>query len=111
MTSGEKAKSGKYFRFFRSIKKAEGEAEVHAVAIIRQSMGKSWQAAMTWLERKNPKDWGRREFMESKNTVTELSSMTKRAQNDPEFLDLLLEIQRRIDAGSHASGGPGESGK
>ena len=30
------------------------------MATVQQNMGKSWQAAMTFLERKFPQGWGRR---------------------------------------------------
>src|SRR2546425_12106758 len=56
------AKADRPFRDFRdAIKKAEGEAEVHAVALIRQAMPDNWQAAMTWLERRYPDRWRRRD--------------------------------------------------
>lgn len=50
-----------YADFREALQKAEADAEVHAVAIVRQAMPESWQAAMTYLERKFPDRWGRRE--------------------------------------------------
>ena len=60
MAQGERAKAGRYRRFWQAVKEAEGEAEVRAVAIIQKKMPEDWRAAMTYLERKHPKRWGRR---------------------------------------------------
>ena len=57
---GEKAQSGLYSEFAEAVKRAEAEAEVHAVAIIRRAMPENWTAAMAYLERRNPNRWGRR---------------------------------------------------
>lgn len=43
-----------------AIKKAEADAEVQAVALIRKAAPKQWQAAAWLLERKKPDQWGRR---------------------------------------------------
>jgi hypothetical protein len=61
MQRGEREGSGIYFQFFLAIKDAESAAEVEAVAQVRLAARESWQAAMTWLERKFPERWGRRE--------------------------------------------------
>ncbi len=53
-----------YREFREAIKKAEGEAEVHAVALVRKAMPDNWQAAMTYLERRYPDRWRRREAVE-----------------------------------------------
>jgi len=60
MELGEQARGGRYLQFFQAVKAAEGEAEVRAVAIIQKKMTGDWRAAMTYLERKHPKRWGRR---------------------------------------------------
>ena len=58
---GQEAKSGRYRQFWLSVKKAESESEVRAVAIVQKHMDSNWQAAMTYLERKHPDRWGRRD--------------------------------------------------
>ena len=58
---GQAAKRGIYRQFWQAVKKAEREAEVRAVAIIQKHMEDNWQAAMTYLERKFPDRWGRRD--------------------------------------------------
>lgn len=60
MEQGEEQKTGRRQEFREAVKAAEREAEIRAVATVQQPMGKSWQAAMTYLERKFPQRWGRR---------------------------------------------------
>lgn len=60
MEQGEEQKTGRHREFREAVKAAEREAEIRAVATVQQHMGKSWQAAMTYLERKFPQRWGRR---------------------------------------------------
>ncbi len=45
--------------FANNIKKAEADAEVSAVAIIKKAMPETWQAAAWWLERRKSDDYGR----------------------------------------------------
>jgi transposase len=52
---------GIYFQFLQAVKEAEREAEVRAVAIVQKHMADNWTAAMTFLERKFPDRWGRRD--------------------------------------------------
>lgn len=58
---GAKDDAKKEYREFReSIKRAEAEAEVRSVALIRQAAdGGTWQAAAWYLERKHGDRWGR----------------------------------------------------
>jgi hypothetical protein len=60
LEQGEEQERGPYREFREAVKAAEREAEIRAVATVQQHMGKSWQAAMTYLERKYPQRWGRR---------------------------------------------------
>ena len=62
--SGEAKNSGKFSEFSKAIKKAESDAEVFNVAIIKQAAPKNWQAAAWWLERRRHKDWMKREGRE-----------------------------------------------
>lgn len=56
-----KAGNPKYKAFYEEIVKAEAEAEIIAVAMVRKAMPDNWVAAMTFLERKFPDRWSRRE--------------------------------------------------
>ena len=60
LEQGEAQKTGPYREFREAVKAAEREAEIRAVATVQQHMATSWQAAMTYLERKFPQRWGRR---------------------------------------------------
>lgn len=48
-------------QFLWVMKQASAEAEAFAVTIVRKAMGSHWQAAMTYLERKHPGRWKRRD--------------------------------------------------
>ena len=50
-----------YVDFVDSVKKAKAEAIATAVTHVRRAMSKNWQAAMTFLERKDPENWGRKD--------------------------------------------------
>lgn len=51
-----------YQEFLEAVERAEAEAEVMDIALIRQAaQGGTWQAAAWIRERKNPERWGRRE--------------------------------------------------
>lgn len=61
MSEAEEDDAPKQLREFReSIKRAEAEAEVASVALIRQAASQgTWQAAAWYLERKHGERWGR----------------------------------------------------
>jgi hypothetical protein len=61
---GRKDKRGPYSEFLESIKKASAVAEAKAVAEIRRAGRKNWTASATFLERRFPTRWGRRERLE-----------------------------------------------
>lgn len=52
-----------YAEFAEAIKKARADSEVVAVLSVRNAFSKNWQAAMTFLERRRPDRWGRRDYM------------------------------------------------
>ena len=55
-----------YTKLTKSIKKAKAEAEIKNINIVQKAGEKNWQAAMTWLERKYPQRWARRDKLEVK---------------------------------------------
>ena len=77
---GNGAKQGIYREFLEAVKRAESEAEVRAVAIIQKHMDSNWQAAMTYLERKYPDRWGRKDRLRvdinPKEALEELLSLS-----------------------------------
>lgn len=48
-----------YLNFRNDVEEARAQASVRAVSLINQAAQNSWQAAAWWLERTNPKLWGR----------------------------------------------------
>ena len=66
LKKGREGRGGAVYRDFAdAIGKADAEAEVYAVGIIRQAMPDQWQAAAWWLERRKPQDWAKHEKIES----------------------------------------------
>jgi len=57
-----------YVKLFTSVKKAEAIAESKLVEVVRESaeVKREWLPAMTFLERRHPDRWGRKD----RNTVT-----------------------------------------
>lgn len=74
----------------RRIDEAEGKAEAYAVLIVRKHMPDQWTAAMTYLERRFPERWRKRQTVET--TDGGLSQLDE-AQliEDPEAVALLHE--------------------
>jgi len=54
----------KYLQFLEAVKEAEADAEADSVQGIKLAARNSWQAHAWFLERKNPKDWARREHVD-----------------------------------------------
>lgn len=63
MERGERDE-GIYRAFREAVKRAEADAEVHAVAVLRKAMGGDWRAAVAYLERRHPTRWRRGETRE-----------------------------------------------
>lgn len=61
MAEGEKEDAEPEYReFWESVKRAEAEAEIRAIALIRQAAEQgTWQASAWYLERKHPERWGK----------------------------------------------------
>lgn len=66
MEEGKEAKSGIKKEFCEAIKRAETTAEIRNVNLIQKAAEEDWRAAMTYLERKFPDRWGRKERVEAK---------------------------------------------
>lgn len=50
-----------YREFRDALDRAEAESEEEAIAHVKRAMGTDWRAAMTYLERRAPQRWRRRE--------------------------------------------------
>lgn len=56
---GRSEEEGPYRDFLETLRRAEGAAEVHAIAVIRKQMPGDWRAALAYLERRHPERWQR----------------------------------------------------
>lgn len=90
--SGQPAKFG---QFRQALMRARADAHVGAVAIIRRAMSEDWRAAAFYLERTDPKRWGRR-------TAHEVSGQVGSDNLDREIAQLLEEMADRERDGSGA---------
>ncbi len=116
MIRGEKAKSGKYKKFFEAVTRAELEAEVRMVAQWQKHMPEDYRAIRDFLERRHPERWGRQYRVdmkqELKGQVEIKNDIAKRVIADEEATDLAHKLLERIaenDAGSDGiSREPGE---
>ena len=65
----EHGKQTPYMELVEAINKAEAEAELDALEMIRKAAPKNWNAAAWMLERKNPAKWGRRTALEHSGQI------------------------------------------
>jgi transposase len=100
MKRGERESKGIYRDFHDEVRRAEAEAEVHAVAVIRKAMPDDWRAAAHYLERRYPEHWRRRESLEHEGEQRLVVASADLA--DPETRKELRAITRRI-AGARAN--------
>jgi len=59
MRLGREEQAGPHRDLREAVRRAEGEAEVHAIAVIRKQMPGDWRAALAYLERRHAERWGR----------------------------------------------------
>lgn len=92
------------FRFYQAMKLAQAESEAYAVATVRKAMSSNWTAAMTYLERRYPGRWKRRDEhvvgspfevagANARSGVDEAALL-----NDPEAVRLLHEAMMHVAA-------------
>lgn len=79
--------------FRAAVVKAEADAEVRAVAEIRQAyQAGNWTAAAWWLERRRPQDWGRKDRVDVVQIVREMAAREGFSQEDAD--EAAVEAQR-----------------
>jgi hypothetical protein len=64
MSLGAAEPASEHGAFREQVLRAEAEAEVHAVAIIRRAMAEDWRAALAYLERRHAARWRPRQQTE-----------------------------------------------
>lgn len=85
LARGRAATEGVYRDFADAVEKAEADAVVISVALIRSAAQKNWQAAAWWLERRYPDEWGRKDRL-ALETV-------KRTEAEKMARDLGIEVE------------------
>jgi hypothetical protein len=94
-----------FFQFFRSIKKAEAEAEAMALQNITSAANAgAWQAAAWYLERKH-KHWSRNEKVTHEGTVAH-QHQHQLLSTSPEAIEAAKERLRAVRALSEGSQAP-----
>ena len=91
-----------YRSFCEALKEAEAAAEVHAVATIRQQMPSQWTAAMTFLERRFPDRWRRRDTVYSEEAPP--SDPIEDVLADPDTRRLVADLEERLAAAPSENG-------
>lgn len=95
------------FRLLYGVNKADAEAEATAVLTVRSHFKGNWQAAMTFMERKHPDRWKRRDLHEvaavdRATARNEEAMLTPAAQAQLEQA-LMVEVSARADVDSTAA--------
>jgi len=85
-------KQENYRNLRNAIKKAIAKTEIKNISIVQKAGEKNWQAAMTWLERKYPQRWARRDKLEVK---TKKTIESKQFIEISKKVELLLPEQRK----------------
>jgi hypothetical protein len=62
----------RFATFRNAVMAAEAQAEVRATITLRQAGESDWHAALAWLERRRPEDWGRRDRVEITGAIRAL---------------------------------------
>lgn len=64
LARGRKATNGPFRQFFQALKAAEAEVAARMCAAIVAAAKDDWRASAFWLERRRPKEFGRRTYTE-----------------------------------------------
>jgi hypothetical protein len=93
----------RYRTFAERVAKAEADAKVHSIGIVRTAMSEDWRAAAWFLEHRWPHEWGRRNVEVTGPDggpveVQEAGGWNLAALSDAE-LELLVELRRRAADG------------
>lgn len=78
---------------WEAVTRAEGEAEVHAVAILRRAMSEDWRAAVEYLKRRSPERWSATENVKHQGEVKHAHGIDY-SKLTPEELE---QLERLVD--------------
>jgi hypothetical protein len=91
MKKGREQSSGVYHDFVEAVEQAQAEGETECVKIIRKAAARDWHAAITLLERRHPKQWGKRTFVDIDAARVEKALERVRARVPAAAYDALLQ--------------------
>ena len=96
---GAREEEGIHREFHDAVRKAEADAEVHAIVVIRKEMERDWRAALAYVERRYPDRWRRRGAKEEGPRESSLGRETidPKDLTDAE-LRKLLRLHERVRA-------------
>ncbi len=86
------------YKLFWQLETAEAKAEASAVLMVRKEMPSQWTAAMTFLERRYPDRWRKRQTFEQV-TVEGTGIDEQAVLEDPEAVRLLHDALERVQRG------------
>lgn len=99
MVRGEKLHKAEYCEFCETIKKAEELAKVALVEQWKKHFADSWQAIATYMERRWPEEYGRKNRMSiqpSEQVKTDELPIDKQLMGDSESRKLVEQIYQRM---------------
>jgi transposase len=88
----------KFSQFSQSLTRARADAKVGAIAAIRSAMPEDWRAALAFLERRHPQEWGRRTAHEVSGP--EGGSNRHEGEAVPGAAELVARLVERRDGGA-----------
>jgi hypothetical protein len=91
---GQQEPTGVFHDFAEAVARADGEAEVHAIAVLRRAMTEDWRAALAFVERRHPERWRRQQTTELVARPADEQTLDLSRLSD-EDLKLLEELSRR----------------
>lgn len=96
---GLSAEQGRCWNFRREVIKATALGEAYAVAMVRQQMPQQWTAAMTFLERRHPNRWRRKDILEIGEATVDEGIDETLLLSDPEAVKLVHDALARVSKG------------
>lgn len=99
LARGEAEEQGPFRDFRDAIKEAESAGEDYAVEMVRKAMPGNWQAAMTYLERRHPDRWARKQHVEHTGPGGKDLFDAERLLSHPTLAPLSPVDRRRVAAG------------
>jgi hypothetical protein len=88
---------GIYPEFAEAVQKAQAEARQRMVGVVaKAAAGGNWQAAMTYLERRDPEHWARRDRLDVAVNVRKEAERIA-AENDLSVDEVMAEANRILE--------------